>query len=149
MRIGGRLSRIAVATSVDQELFSKLAQVLGADERVVLAYVFGSAGRGEAAPTSDVDVAIWAKRQLDLSELSLFAESLARAIEFCRRIDVIDLRLASPVLAAEVIRDGVPLVVRSAEARFDFETAAIRKFEDTKPLRRVQHDLLREGRGHS
>jgi hypothetical protein len=30
-------------------------------------------------------------------------------------------------------------------ARFDFEMAAIRRFEDTRALRRLQHELLKEG----
>lgn len=110
----------------------------------MLGYVFGSVARGEAAPTSDVDVALLTREPLGVRGAALLAEELARAIAYERRFDVLDLRDAPPALAAEVVREGVLLVERDPEARFDFETSAIRRFEDTRCLRRVQHELLRE-----
>jgi len=122
------------------------------DERadVSLAYVFGSVARGEAGPESDVDVAVLAAAPLGLDGLSRLGEQLARAIDFSGRVDVVDLRDASPVLVAEVVKEGTCIVQRSAEARFDFEMDAIRRYEDTRELRRLQHDLLAEAaRGHT
>ncbi|HEU4581278.1 MAG TPA: hypothetical protein VFS67_23630 [Polyangiaceae bacterium] len=48
-------------------------------------------------------------------------------------------------MAAEVVRDGVRLIERDPLVRFDFEMEAIRRFEDTRYLRRLQQELLREG----
>jgi hypothetical protein len=127
-----------------EDLQSALGAVLEKQSTIELAYVFGSVARGDPDETSDVDVAVLADRELDLGELSLLAEELGRALDFDRRVDLVDLRAASPTLVHEVVRDGIRLVVRSDEVRFDFEVAAIRRFEDTKPLRRAQQDLLRE-----
>ncbi|MCC6213451.1 MAG: nucleotidyltransferase domain-containing protein [Polyangiaceae bacterium] len=126
------------------QLDTALRSALEAHEEVVLGYVFGSVARGEAAPTSDVDVALLNREPLGVRGAALLAEELARAIAYERRVDVLDLRDAPPALAAEVVREGVLLVERDPEARFDFETSAIRRFEDTRYLRRVQHELLRE-----
>lgn len=121
-----------------------LRDVLAADSSVRLAYLFGSAARGEQGQRSDVDVAVLAEGPLGLESTALLAERLERAISFRCRVDVVDLRAASPVLAAEVVRDGIVLLERDAELRFGFEIDAIRRFEDTRPLRRAQHELLRE-----
>ena len=108
----------------------------------MLAYVFGSHARGEAGPLSDVDVAVLAPRSLDVCALAGMQERLVEALG--QAVDLVDLRAAPPLLAAEVTREGVPVIVRDPEAKFDFELDAIRRWEDTRPLRRVQQQLLRE-----
>ncbi len=122
----------------------ELAALRAALAPMRLAYLFGSAARGEDQPGSDVDVAVLADEELSLNQLALLSETLAGALGAARRVDVADLRAASPVLCAEVVRDGVVLAERDPLDRFDFEMDAIRRFEDTRQLRRVQHELLRE-----
>jgi predicted nucleotidyltransferase len=129
---------------MDESLIEALRSALAADSTLRLAYIFGSVGRGEQGPASDVDVAILADHELGLARRAELAEVLARASSVGRRFDVVDLRTASPTLRAEVVRDGVVLIERDRLTRFDFEMDAIRRFEDTRPLRRVQHQLLRE-----
>jgi uncharacterized protein len=127
------------------DVLEPLRTVLERHDEISLAYLFGSVARSEHAESSDVDVAVLATNALSLDERGRLSEELARALGFSRAVDVIDLRDASPVLAAEVVRDGVTLVERDPRARFDFEMDAIRRFEDTRALRRLQHELLREG----
>jgi uncharacterized protein len=122
----------SIKTSLDQ------------DDRILLAYVFGSVARGDVSEGSDVDVAVLTREALDLDALGRLGETLARAIDHQRGVDIVDLRAASPLLAAEVVRDGIRIVERDPTVRFDFEMDAVRRFEDTRPLRRVQQELLRE-----
>jgi len=128
----------------DSALKDTVSQVLRGHERILLGYLFGSIARGEAAEGSDLDLALYAAGPLDLEERARIAEEVGRALGFERKVDVVDLRSASPVLAAEVVRDGQRLIERDPLIRFDFEMDAIRRFEDTRPLRRLQQDLLRE-----
>lgn len=109
-----------------------------------VAYLFGSAARGEDAVGSDIDAAVLTDQRIDLRRQALLSESLGRVAGNGVRVDVVELRTASPVLCWDVVRDGVVLVERDRLARFDFEMDAIRRFEDTRPLRRIQHELLRE-----
>lgn len=122
----------------------EVAALSAALAHVRLAYLFGSAARGENQSGSDVDIAVLADEKLSLNQLARLSESLAGALGVARRVDVVDLRAASPVLCAEVVRDGAMLVERDPLERFDFEMNAIRRFEDTRQLRRIQHELLRE-----
>jgi predicted nucleotidyltransferase len=107
-----------------------------------LAYLFGSVARGDDGPESDVDVAVWLADEVGLVELGVLSERLGAAIG--GKVDVVDLRLAPPLLCWQVVTDGEPLCVRDAVVRFDFEMSSVRRYEDTRRLRSVQQELLKE-----
>jgi len=114
---------------------------------VVLAYLFGSQAEGKAGPLSDVDVAVllgpqvprerWTDTQIDLigDLTSLFHRN---------DVDVVILNLATPVLAHEVVRFGQVIYEAEPGARVDYEVAALRRYVDTAPLRRLQNRRLLE-----
>jgi hypothetical protein len=103
---------------------------------VVVVYLFGSLARGEATVHSDVDLAVLldarqgpreqVERQLDLMvALEAFSD---------RDVQVTLLNTASPLLAYEVLREGVQLYERSFEERVDFEVRAMKRYFDVKPM---------------
>jgi hypothetical protein len=61
-----------------------------------------------------------------------------------RRVDVVDLRSAPPLLCRQVVAEGEPVLVRDALLRIDFEQEAVRRCEDTRCLDAQQQQLLRE-----
>lgn len=124
------------------ELARTLRRVLEG-EGVELAYLIGSEARGQASAGSDVDIAVLPRRPLSLLELGALAERLERELGG-RRVDLVDLHRAPPLLLAEVRRDGQVLVERDPAVRFDFETRALQRALDTRPLRAAQQALLRE-----
>lgn len=73
-------------------------------------------------------------------------DGLATALEagVGRRVDLVVLNEAPPLLAHEAIRDGQRLVCVDEDERVRFETRAIAKYLDTAHLRRIQRDYLRE-----
>jgi predicted nucleotidyltransferase len=104
-------------------------------EGVVLAYVFGSLSRGQAG--QDVDLAILVE--------DAPAFRLRRAVADClgtERVDLVDLRRASPVLRFEILRTGRPLYVADEGVQERFELATLREYRDTHPLRRWQREYL-------
>lgn len=123
----------------------ELATRLGAEQDVVVAYLFGSMARGTQRPGSDRDVAVLVaggadphQRQLDLS--AALGEG----------VDVVVLNVAPVTLAYRVVRDGVLLVCRDETARVRHRAETISRYLDTAPLRRaldagLRH-RLREGR---
>ena len=114
---------------------------------VVLAYLFGSQAEGTAGPLSDVDIAVllgpevprerWGDVQIDLigDLTSLFHRN---------DVDVVILNRATPLLAWEVVRYGQRIYEPDPGVRVDFETAAFRRYVDTKPLRKLQLQRLAE-----
>ncbi|MBN2575625.1 MAG: nucleotidyltransferase domain-containing protein [Deltaproteobacteria bacterium] len=119
-----------------------LRAALETEPAVRLAYLFGSGVRGDDGPGSDIDVALWLADEVDLFALGALGERLSAAV--AGNVDVTDLRSAPPLLCRQVVAEGEPLVVRDPLFRFDFQIETVRRYEDTKPLRALQQQLLRE-----
>lgn len=118
---------------------------LFAQHGVVLAYIFGSEGEGNAGPLSDLDFAVllgpgvehqaWSNVQIAvMGELmSLFGRN---------DVDLVILNRATPLLAQQVAQHGRVLYEEESGIRAEFEVNALRRYMDTKPLRRIQNRAL-------
>jgi predicted nucleotidyltransferase len=112
---------------------------------VMLAYLYGSQARGTPGSLSDVDVAVLFRT--DLSSAERFRQQLAVMGEFMdifgrEDVFVADLDDATPLLRFEVYREGRLLYCQDDAIRIRFMTEALRDYEDTRPLRRLQRDYL-------
>jgi hypothetical protein len=123
------------------ERLEAIRRVLESRGDVRLAYVFGSAARGEARPSSDVDVAALFETSPEAGDLDSLATELQTAAG--RRVDLVVLNTAPPLLAREIVKTGRRLTCRSEGERVAFETRAIARYMDTAHLRRVQDRYLR------
>ena len=94
----------------DEATLLRVADLLSAEEDVVLAIAFGSAVKGHVRPGSDVDIAILtspplnAMRRRDL--IALIAEATGRPV------DLIDLRTAGVLVTRAAMGQGRRLVCR-------------------------------------
>ena len=107
---------------------------LAADPRVLVAYLFGSFGRGTATDESDLDIAVLFADRID-ARLGGPLDELRDAVErACRRpCDLIDGRAAPADLVHRVLRDGQLLVERDRSARIGFEVARRNEYFDLLP----------------
>jgi predicted nucleotidyltransferase len=140
---------------VGDELIAELKARLDAHPDVVVAYLLGSAARGELRPGSDLDVAVLLPARtpqgkvvtdrdpLTLSSLRLSLQAdLQEAAH--RPVDLVILNQASPDLIHRVLRDGVLLVERDRSARIRFEVGARNEYFDVLPfLKRYREAALR------
>jgi predicted nucleotidyltransferase len=83
---------------------SVLAALHTIDAKLELAVVFGSVARGEARFDSDIDVAVRYTHALSADEKVALVEALAIATS--RPVDLIDLRVAGPIVAREALTKG-------------------------------------------
>ncbi len=121
---------------------------------VEVAVLFGSYARGNAGPLSDLDIAVLFKAGLSKTERFLLRGDIAEDVRKIVAqtsgsrskigVDVIDLDSAPPLLKFEVFRDGEVLWATSDELLVGLRVDSIRKYLDTKPLRRVQAEYLVE-----
>ncbi len=107
-------------------------------------YLFGSQARGDARPSSDIDLAL-------LMDHSPSLDAHAEIVSICMRIlqtsyiDVVILNDASPMIKYEVVSEGVLIYKKITDEELnDFESRVIRIYFDTAYLRRIQNDYLRE-----
>jgi len=119
----------------------QIRRVFDETPEVRLAVLFGSAARRSAGPGSDLDVG------LSLLEgagqvLPALAVALERAAG--RRVDLVSLDSAPPLLRFEIARDGVVLVERAKNAWADFRARAMIDWWDWAPTARMMHRVMAE-----
>ena len=115
---------------------------------VVAVYAFGSRAEGTAHAGSDLDLAVLAARPLDAVDRFEAQEALAAALGL--DVDLVDLRSASTVMRAEVLRTGRVLHDAGPVARAFWETAALSAYALLNEERRgILEDVRRRGRVHA
>ncbi len=103
-----------------------------------LVILFGSRAAGEMHAESDIDLALQGRGPLDLVAMTNQVTQLLRT----DRVDVVDLRRASPVMMMEVVRGGVLLYEQSPGLYVTFCSLAHRRYVDTAKLRNAQRDAI-------
>ena len=104
---------------------------------------FGSTVTGRARPDSDVDIAVLGERELTLEERERIVIDLAQRHGIPEdRIDLVDLRTASPILLHEVAEKGV-LLQGDPDDFLHFRVSAWKIYQDTARLRRARERNLR------
>ncbi len=111
---------------------------LCANPDVELVILFGSAVSGTTHPESDLDVAIQGRQPLDVVETTNQVIRLLRT----DRVDVVDLRRASPLLMMEIARGGMLLYEREPGLYVAFCSLAHRRYVDTAKLRAAQREAI-------
>lgn len=117
-----------------------IAQVL--KERIphlMAIYQFGSQTRGEARPTSDVDLAVLAHEPITPAHLFEIAQDLAAQLH--RDVDLLDLRAVSTVMRMQVVSTGQRLETSHVQAVAEFEMYT---YADYARLNEERRDLLKE-----
>ena len=111
---------------------------------VHLVVLFGSYAKGQARASSDIDLGILAEG--DFEGLRLEVIRLLRS----DRVDTVDLRRASPLLAMSIARYGRPLHQGRSGAFASFASLSLRRYNDTVKLREMQKTEIKKflaGRG--
>jgi uncharacterized protein len=89
---------------------------------VVAVYRFGSTAQDTATAASDIDIAVLAREPLPAAQRFDLQEALAGQVG-CD-VDLLDLAVASPVMAVQVVTKGRILHDGDADARGRFEDRA-------------------------
>ncbi len=112
--------------------------------RLVLVIRYGSTSAGRARPDSDIDVGVLAERELTLEDRSRVVAELASRHGWPEdRIDLVDLRVASPLLLHEVAEKG-ELLEGDPDDFLRFRVTAWKIHQDTARLRRAREQRLRD-----
>jgi predicted nucleotidyltransferase len=133
-----KLFATLMATRLDIDDLSTLLAPLREPFRIQLIILFGSSVTGLRGPESDLDLAFLGDAPLDLIAVTT---DVIRSLH-TDRVDVVDLRRASPLLAMEVARHGRLVYERQPGTHLEFISLAVRRYIDTKKLRDAQKDAI-------
>lgn len=126
-----------------RDLVAIAKEFVAAEPRIKFAYLFGSMARQTPGPLSDLDVAVYLDRRLDLFSWRLrLMTALAKALG-SEKFDLVVLNQAPVVLRYEVVRGGVVLKEDRAR-RVMFETSVLQEYLDSAHLRSVHVSYLKE-----
>lgn len=116
-------------------LRSKLEPIFRGNDAVVVAYLIGSAARGDMHDRSDLDFAVLLRD----NSIGVYKALWADLHDALGRVpfDLAVLNGADPVFGFEVIREGVPLFYRSVDELNTFERMAWGRYQDTRHLRAI------------
>ena len=112
-----------------------LLQALESWPGVRLAVLFGSAARGESGPNSDLDIGVL----FEAGRESTAGLEVALGRAAGRRLDLVRLDTAPPLLRFEIARDGRVLLERAPHAWADFRARAMTDWWDWAPTARLLH----------
>lgn len=104
------------------------------------AILFGSAARGEMGVRSDYDVAVDVGRPVEVGELMSLSGQLESVVE--RRVDLVDLNAAGPVLKMQILEHGQVIVCCDQRALAEFQMYTPSQYEDWKHLSRPLEEAL-------
>jgi len=134
----------------EEKIFDEIARILGRDERVDFVLVFGSAGRGESRPESDIDVAVGLVSERGLNTLDVRLDLMAALSHLAEHIDLVIVSQASPALAYRIARDGVVIFARDPRAVTRFRARAYGEYADweyfIKPHKEALIKRIEEGK---
>ena len=111
-----------------------------ANSRLII--LFGSQAAGTAGKQSDTDIAVLSDRPLSLEERAEVGEHVARELQVSEDlIDIVDLRLASPLLQYQVAEHG-RLIFGAPEEFTRFRVRAWKQYQNTARRRRARERSL-------
>ena len=111
-----------------------MGKILEKHPEIVVAYLFGSAARGEAGRNSDVDIGVLLKK--DFKPNRFYEVKLAKEIEKVtgmKNVEVTILNKKPISFLNQVLRYGRIVFSRDEKARVRFETDVTKKYIDLKP----------------
>lgn len=115
-------------------------------KEIVFAYLFGSLAKRKETGLSDVDIACYLKKEISKENyfdfrLSLIGE-LTRLMPNQKKLDLIILNQAPPLLAYEVARSGKLLFSCDEKKRIPVIAGIYMNYLDTKYIRNIEKEAL-------
>lgn len=133
-----------VMTEADKKKVAEIMEKHG----VVVGYLFGSAVRGTMGPHSDIDTAVLFDEEM--TEQKEYDRKVTLSLEIANNLhvpdaDVINLKTArGPLIKYQAIFSGEVILEKDKDKRLALERQIVREYEDTRMLRKIRDDILRE-----
>lgn len=115
------------------------------ENKVILAYLFGSEAKGTSHKESDVDIGVLFDKKINPKD---YLKLEGKLIEFFseiypkREINIVNLNISSPLLKQVAILEGKLLYNRRETERILFEIKTLREYDDYLHLSNIYNQFL-------
>ena len=127
-----------------EDMLPKTETYLRSRSDILFAYLFGGLARGKPLPLSDVDIAVYIRETVDLSEKKL--EILGKLTDLLEtdEIDLVMLNEAPLTLKMKVLENKRIIVDNDPFLRHEYESLTMRKYFDfsTKEMAILERRFL-------
>ena len=139
------IHEIARRTGLDAGALGRARERLEREPAVQIAYVFGSRGRGNHRPHSDVDIAVVTSAPQDTAWHFTVESDLQSLLG--KPVDLVILGGAGPDLEWAARRDGILAINRDEDLRVRTHWLALVEYADTEPVRRFRDQAIERWAG--
>jgi predicted nucleotidyltransferase len=110
------------------EVLQKLETVFQAEDKIKLAYVFGSFIRRNSF--RDIDIAVYSTPSLTFNELLDLGAKIELELGF--QVDLVQLQDLNPELRLKILAEGKPVIIKSSELHNKLISQAVSEIQDHK-----------------
>ena len=124
-----------------QDIIDRLKDYFSHDDDIEMVLLYGSVAKGTFNPKSDIDIALYSKKELSFEVLAKIQTELS--IMFDREIDVADLKKAEGTFLYQIMTNAVKIKFEE-NIYVRYAMKALYFYEDFLPiLRRTQEEKLK------
>jgi predicted nucleotidyltransferase len=127
-----------------RNLISTLRRIFEKDEEILFAYLYGSHVSNIVHFESDIDIAIYLKAS-DIKKHLRKEKELTSALVTKFHTDKIDLRILNSLpflLQYRIVKEGIPILVKDASERVNFEIGVMNRFFELRPYLDEYYQML-------
>ncbi|MFA7204627.1 MAG: nucleotidyltransferase domain-containing protein [Candidatus Caldatribacteriota bacterium] len=126
------------------EIEKKIKKILIDKLSPKLIYIFGSIITNRVRNDSDIDIAILTDKNIDEYQLYMMSQQLADDLK--REVDIVDLKRASTVFKAEVLRNGKLIYNSDNQEKMIFQLGVLQDYVFLNERRReIINKLKKKG----
>lgn len=120
------------------DIIEKFKNILMGYEDIAFAYIFGSYVQGKAREDSDIDIAIYSEKEMDID---IYLEIKMCLSEICKKeIDLIILNNAAPLLKFEIYKNNILLFARDKAIENSYKVKTLFEYSDMKKYLNLSYD---------
>jgi hypothetical protein len=128
-----------------RNLFPLLKEKLEKEKDIIFAYIFGSYGRDNISPLSDVDIAVYLTDSNDFFQRKIELNLLITEVLKTDEVDIVIMNDAPLEFAFNVLKTGSLLFSKDESLRINYEIKIIKFYQDFKFYReRMIKDYIKK-----
>jgi predicted nucleotidyltransferase len=125
-------------------LLKILREEMDREPNILFSYLYGSYAYGIIHSESDIDVAVYITPS-EMNEYLKMEKRILSSLIDKIHTDKIDLRIINTlplILQYQILKEGIPILIKDEQARVDFETQVMIRFFELKPYIDEYREML-------
>lgn len=120
------------------DIIKKCKDILMKYEDIVFSYIFGSYVQGSIRGNSDIDIAIYLKKDIDIDTYLEIKMNLSEVLK--REVDLVILNNAPPLLKYEIYKNNILLFSRDKTLESKYKVKTLFEYSDIKRYLNLSYD---------